>query len=151
LARRLFGRENPIGRTVDDYKDGQVRTPEKSWQVRRVVGVIRSYRKSGELSELPYAAFYPQRFTDPERGWAPWAYVIRMSPGTPPVFEEKLLEALHGEAPTWTFRLRSVELERQQYIRSRLIPLAFGATLAGFLILMVGMGLMGVLWQNVTR
>lgn len=151
LARRLFGRENPIGRNIEDYKDGQVRTPEKSWQVRRVVGVIRSYRKSGEFSDMPYAAFHPQTFTNPERGYAPWSYVIRVSPGTPAVFEEKLLESLHGEAPEWTFHLTSVELERQRYIRGRLIPLAFGATLAGFLIVMVGMGLMGVLWQNVTR
>jgi putative ABC transport system permease protein len=151
LARRLFGREDPIGRSIDDYKDGQIRVPEKSWQVRRIVGVIRSYRKSGELSDVPYAAFSPQTFTDPERGYAPWAYVIRVSPGTPAVFEESLLKSLHGEAPDWTFRLRSVELERKRYLRGRLMPLAFGATLAGFLIVMVGMGLMGVLWQNVTR
>ena len=151
LARRLFGRENPIGRTIDSYKDGQLQTAEKSWHVRRVVGVIRSYRKAGEFSEMPYAAFTPQTFTNPERGWAPWSYVIRVSPGTPAAFEEKLLESLHGEAPDWTFRLSSVELARQRYIRGRLMPLAFGATLAGFLIVMVGMGLMGVLWQNVTR
>jgi putative ABC transport system permease protein len=100
---------------------------------------------------MPYAAFASQTFTNAERGWAPWSYVIRVSPGTPAVFEEGLLKSLHGEAPDWTFTLRSVELERSRYIRGRLVPLAFGATLAGFLIVMVGMGLMGVLWQNVTR
>jgi putative ABC transport system permease protein len=151
LARRLFGRENPIGRTIDSYKDGQLQTPGKSWQVQRVVGVIRSYRKAGELSDMPYAAFHPQTFTNPERGWAPWSYVIRVRPGTPAAFEETLLQSLHGVAPDWTFRFGSVAHERQRYIRGRLMPLAFGATLALFLIVMVGMGLMGVLWQNVTR
>lgn len=151
LARRLFGRENPIGRTIDGYKDGQVQTPEKSWQLRRVVGVIRSYRKAGELADMPYAAFHPQNLTDPERGSAPWSYIIRVNPGTPAAFEETMLKAMHAEAPDWTFTLRSVELERRRDMRSRLTPVLFGATLAGFLVLMVGMGLMGVLWQNVTR
>jgi putative ABC transport system permease protein len=150
LARRLFGRENPIGRTIDSYHDGKLETPDKSWQVRRVVGVIRSYRKAGEFANIPFAAFRPQSLTDPERGWEPWSYVIRVDPGTPPAFEETLLKSLHAEAPDWTFALRSVELERQRYIRGRLLPLAFGGALAGFLILMVGMGLLGVLWQNVT-
>lgn len=151
LARRLFGRDNPLGRTIDSYRNGQIETPKKSWQERRVVGVIRSYRKAGEFADTRYAAFYPQTLTDPERGDAPWSYVIRVSPGTPAAFEEMLLKSLHAEAPDWTFTLRSLELERQRYIRGRLLPLAFGGTLAGFLILMVGMGLMGVLWQNVTR
>ena len=150
LARRLFGRDNPIGRTIDGYREGQLNTPDKGWQVRRVVGVIRSYRKAGEFADTPYAAFQPLSLTDPERGRAPWIYVIRVSPGTPAVFEEDLLKSLHAEAPEWTFTVGSVELERQRYIRGRLQPLAFGATLAGFLILMVGMGLLGVLWQNVT-
>jgi putative ABC transport system permease protein len=151
MARRLFGRENPIGRTIDSYKDGQLVKPDPPWQEGRVVGVIRSYRKSGELVDMPYSAFRSLSLTDPERGSAPWSYVMRVSPGTPAVFEETLLKSLHAEAPEWTFTLRSVELMRQRSIQSRLMPLLVGGTLAGFLILMVGMGLMGVLWQNVTR
>ncbi len=152
LARRLFGRENPIGRTIDGYTDdGKLETPDEGWQVRRVVGVIRDYRKAGEFTDMPYAAFRPQTLTDPERGWAPWSYAIRVHPGTPAAFEETLMKTLHAEAPDWTFALQSVELERQRYIRGRLLPLLFGGMLAGFLVLMVGMGLMGVLWQNVTR
>jgi putative ABC transport system permease protein len=150
LARRLFGRGDPIGRTIDGYHNGQIDTPKKSWQVRRVVGVIRVYRKAGEFAATPFAAFYPQTLTDAERGDAPWSYVIRVSPGTPASFEEMLLKSLHAEAPEWTFTLRSLELERQRYIRGRLLPLLFGGTLAAFLIVMVGMGLMGVLWQSVT-
>ena len=151
MARRLFGRENPIGRTIDGYKDGQVIKPDPPWTERRVVGVIRSYRKAGELVDMPYAAFHPTSLTNPERGSAPWSYLIRVSPGTPVAFEEALLKSLHAEAPEWTFTLRSVEIQRDRSIRSRLMPLLIGGTIAGFLILMVGMGLMGVLWQNVTR
>lgn len=151
LARRLFGRDDPIGRTIDGYREGQLTPPDQDWQLRRVVGVVRSYRKGGEFDDTRYAAFLPQSLTDPERGRAPWSYVIRVNPGTPAAFEEVLLRSLHAEAPEWTFTLSSVELERQRYIRSRLLPLAFGGTLAGFLILMVGMGLTGVLWQSVTR
>ena len=39
----------------------------------------------------------------------------------------------------------------RESFRSRLVPLALGATIAGFLMLMVALGLIGVLWQNVTR
>lgn len=152
LARRLFGREDPVGRTIDGFDDkGQPETVREHWQVRRVVGVIRNYRKAGEFADTRYAAFHPQSMTDPARGLEPWSYVIRVNPGTRAEFEERLLKALHAEAPEWSFGLRSLELERERHIRSRLMPLAFGGTLAGFLILMVGMGLMGVLWQNVTR
>jgi putative ABC transport system permease protein len=151
LARRLFGRENPIGRAIESYRDGQIVPPTQSWQVRRVVGVIRSYRMAGELVDMPYAAFQSQSLTDPDRGAPPWSYSIRMNPGTPAAFEEAMLAALHAEAPDWTFTLRSVERERQRDLRGRVMPLAFGGTLAGFLVLMVGMGLIGVLWQNVTR
>jgi putative ABC transport system permease protein len=151
LARRLFGRDDPIGRDIQGYQDGQLDTPDQPWQVRRVVGVIRSYRKGGEFADMPYAAFRPQTLTNPDRGAEPWSYVIRVSPGTPATFEETLLKSLHAEAPTWTFTLRPLEQERRQHFRGRLLPLLFGGTLAAFLILMVGMGLMGVLWQNVTR
>jgi putative ABC transport system permease protein len=150
LARRLFGNEDPIGRTIDGYRDGQIITPERAWEVRRVVGVIRGYRKAGEFVDMPYAAFVPQSLTDPERGGTPWSYVIRVDPGTPAAFEETMLKAMQAEAPDWTFSLHSVELARQRSIRGSLMPLAFGTVLAGFLVFMVGMGLMGVLWQNVT-
>jgi len=151
LAQRLFGRENPVGRTIDSYKDGKLETSSKSWQERRVIGVIRNYRKAGEFRDMPYAAFQPQAMTNPDRGGVPWSYGMRVNPGTPPAFEESLLKAMHAEAPDWTFTLRSVELERQRSIRGFLLPLAFAGTLAAFLILMVGMGLVGVLWQSVTR
>jgi putative ABC transport system permease protein len=152
LARRLFGNENPLGRTIEGYDDhGKLETLEKSWQVRRVVGVIRDYRKAGEFADDRLAAFRPQTFSNPDRGWAPWSYVIHVAHGTPAAFEEGLLETLHSEAPEWSFTLRSIEVERRNYIQERLLPLLFGSLLAGFLLLMVGMGLMGVLWQNVTR
>ena len=35
--------------------------------------------------------------------------------------------------------------------RSQLVPLFVGATVAGFLMFMVALGLTGVLWQNVTQ
>jgi putative ABC transport system permease protein len=40
---------------------------------------------------------------------------------------------------------------RRRELRLRLSPLVAAAIVAGFLLLMVGLGLVGVLWQNVTR
>jgi putative ABC transport system permease protein len=40
---------------------------------------------------------------------------------------------------------------RESYLRQGMAPLLIGAVIAGFMMLMVGLGLTGVLWQNVTQ
>ena len=40
---------------------------------------------------------------------------------------------------------------RERYLRDRLTPLVAAALVAGFLMLMVALGLSGVLWQSVTQ
>jgi len=152
LARRVFGREDPLGKTIEAFDEkGEPRPLDHAWERMVVVGVLSEYRRAGELSDAPLAAFEPQNMTDPDRAWSPWSYVIRLAPGTPAAFEEDLLNSLRAVAPTWGFEVNSVEHRRQDYLKSRFLPLAIGGTLAGFLLVMVGMGLLGVLWQNVTR
>jgi putative ABC transport system permease protein len=58
-----------------------------------------------------------------------------------------MLKAL---APENNYSLTSWESQRDRQIKQTTIPLTIFAIIAGFLIIMVAMGLFGVLWQNVT-
>jgi putative ABC transport system permease protein len=117
----------------------------------RVVGVIAPYRKDGEFSSPDLRmTFFRASFLHPQSP-ATRHIVIAVRPGTPAEFEAQLNNRLHAIAPDVTFRLRRMDQMRNLALRIRLAPLAVLATVALFLISMVGLGLTGVLWQTVTR
>ncbi len=143
LAVDLFGAEDPIGRTID-FGSRDDDGPET-----RVIGVIDDYRKEGELavpSNMMFEPFWLQMAQRPLTQLA-----IRLAPGTSAAFEEELSERLHALAPEWSFNVRSLASKRDAYLRLRLAPLFVAGVVAVFLILMVALGLVGVLWQNVTQ
>jgi putative ABC transport system permease protein len=151
LAERLYGSQDPIGRTIDSYDDkGTLRVAESESDIMKVIGVIDDYRKAGEFADSPYAAFMPQ-FQDPGRAWPSEEYMIRVTPGTPAAFEEQLIKFVQGVMPEYSVRVTSLEASRAHYFKTTLLPLIVAAIVAWFLILMVGMGLVGVLWQNVAQ
>lgn len=151
LARRHFGNADPLGRTIPLFKsDGTPGTPEPGDRIERVVGVVADYRRSGELLPTPLAKFFPVGLGGTGFG-LPDALVLRLVPGTPPAFEEKLATALRRVAPALSFKIDPLARQRQQRLMMILVPLMVAATIGAFLILMVGTGLIGVLWQSVTR
>ncbi|HEX7878477.1 MAG TPA: ABC transporter permease [Candidatus Eisenbacteria bacterium] len=151
LARRLFGNEDPIGRTIESYdENGTLRVAEDESDNMKVVGVIDDFRKGGEFSDSPYAGFVPQ-YTDPGRAWPSDEYMVRVNPGTPAAFEEQLITFVRSVLPDYSVRVESLEASRATYFKTTLLPLIVGGIVAWFLILMVGMGLVGVLWQNVAQ
>ncbi|HTV02277.1 MAG TPA: FtsX-like permease family protein [Luteitalea sp.] len=82
----------------------------------------------------------------------PGAIVLRVRPGVNAAFEERLVKALQDLAPDWSFAMQPVEDTRSSYLRNNyLTPLATMGMVAGFLLVMVTLGLSGVLWQNVTQ
>ena len=143
---------------------------------QRVVGVIQDYRQFGEYStpgnymfvrnDIVSAAREPEpdvRATTVanqspaaarERVGAdvPGAILLRVRPGVTAEFEERLVKSLQAMAPDWGFVMKPVESVRTQYLRDNyLTPLVIMGMVAGFLLLMVALGLSGVLWQNVTQ
>jgi putative ABC transport system permease protein len=60
----------------------------------------------------------------------------------------KRLQALQHD---WTFQIERAEQARHSALKTRLLVLGAGALVAFFLILMVGLGMVGVLWQSITR
>lgn len=141
LATDLFGAEDPIGRKLP-FEDEGVES--------RVVGLVADFRKAGELSAPMGFLFHRVRVGD-ARDWPPRNFVLELAPGTDAEFEQELVERLQALAPGWSFEVRPLEQMRESSFRLRLAPLAAAGVVAAFLMLMVGLGLIGVLWQNVTQ
>ena len=144
LARAAFGSENPIGQTFDPTTAGS--TAEGRY---RVVGVVEDFRKSGELEPKRNMMLIRTRVGDVSSR-PPRNLVLRLAPGSG-AFEEELVSRLAQIAPDWSFSVQPLERGRDASLRLRLAPLLVGLVIAGFLVMMVGLGLTGILWQSVTR
>jgi putative ABC transport system permease protein len=142
LSRELFGEEDPIGKTFEPWaSDGED---------VRVVGVITNFRKGGEFEGLGNYLFERKRLDDPKNR-PPANLLIKLRPGTPAEFEERLTAKLHAVAKEWSFEILPLTRMREIAFNFRLIPIIILGSIAAFLMIMVGLGLMGVLWQNVTQ
>ncbi len=142
LARDAFGEDAPLGKAFGK--------PEKGEPEERVIGVLRDFRKEGELGARQNSLFY---YSGEETGWQPRPnfFLVRVRPGTTAAFERGLLRRMQAVAPTWTFTPVPLADLRRTYFRKTLAPTILGSTVAFFLLVMVGLGLIGVLWQGVLR
>jgi putative ABC transport system permease protein len=141
LARALFGDEDAVGRVLNENDDSDR---------MRVVGVVSDYKRDGEYSRGGYIVFKRAKLDDPKRR-PPRNFVVRTRPGTPADFEPKLARTLQATAPDWSFEVKPLDELRDRWNRAMLAPLVTVGLVAAFLMLMVGLGLMGVLWQSVTN
>jgi putative ABC transport system permease protein len=153
LAHELFGAEDPIGRQVpqDPDRDGK---PRKDM---RIVGLIRDFRQHGELA-APQNYLFKRKRLDVERGSFTGArsgpsrlILVKVRPGTPAAFEEKLVARMQAVARDWSFETQTVAQMRESELKKTLVPLIAVGMIAGFLMLMVALGLTGVVWQTVTQ
>ena len=140
MAREFFGSEDPLGKEID---------PE-SKEKERVIGVITDYRKEGEFAEPVNFMHTLQDMNNP-KGDLPRTFVIKVRPGSGAPLEEKIITTLQSTAKDWSFRVRPISEMRETMNTIRLTPVIAIALVAGFLMLMVALGLIGVLWQNVTQ
>jgi putative ABC transport system permease protein len=155
FVREVFGGADPINKTPQTDRDPEEEKaraeagekPPKPW---RVVGVIQDFRQHGEYATPEPYVFERADLTDSE-AWPPRMLMIRVRPGTTPAFEEKLASRLQSVAKEWSFSITMLTNQRDDKLLSYTGPLALLATVAGFLLLMVTLGLTGVVWQNVTQ
>jgi putative ABC transport system permease protein len=165
LARELFGDRDPVNQLIP-LSDVYIQKHDVLKKPTRVVGVVEDFRHLGEFSMPGNFLFRRLRldFTDVGTGFSgelsgshfggfgpPSVLVIRVTPGTTAGFEETLVKSLQAVAPDWSFDVRPVADMRTDQLRSYITPLALFGTIAGFLLLMVVLGLTGVIWQSVTR
>jgi putative ABC transport system permease protein len=138
LARDLYGTVDVIGKELPFNK-------------RRAVGVVKDFRKAGEFS-LPVNYLLSRiRPNDTTGDYETWNVLVRLKPGITAEFQERLVKTLESVQKGWTFSVIRLEQARESDFRKHLTPLLAGAVIAGFLLFMVALGLIGVLWQNISR
>jgi putative ABC transport system permease protein len=149
LATEIFGAKDAVGNAIPQEKnlDGTLSTE------LRVVGVVREYRQDGEIpgAHTPDNYLFQRHNLDDATRRPPDNLVLKVRRGTTAVFEEKLVRRLQAAAPDWSFEVQTLDQMRDDWMQESLAPLLAAGVIAGFLILMVGMGLTGVLWQTVTQ
>jgi putative ABC transport system permease protein len=80
-----------------------------------------------------------------------FSLVVFPRPGAAPTLQEELIDTVQRVAPTWTLKIQEFSVMRQQMLDQVMTPLTVASMVAVFLMVMVGFGLFGVLWQSVTR
>lgn len=143
FARELFGDEDPIGKEILQGKEHRL----------RIIGVVDDFRRFGEFS--PPNSFLFNRFEldDVEQlnKNFPSHFLLKVHPGTPLEFKEKLAARIQAITRDLRIEIRAMEEMRGAFFKWRLMPLWIGGIIAALLMGMVGLSLMGVLWQNVTQ
>jgi putative ABC transport system permease protein len=154
LAREIFGDETAVGKVIQEERgsDEPPPDPNEKTTIKRVIGVVEDFRQDGELSSPGNYLFYRMRFDPPDpRASLPERIFVRLAPGTPAAFEETLVRKAMATAGAWSFEVEPLDAMRVDKLRQYTIPLMVVGTIAGFLLLMVGLGLTGVVWQSVTQ
>jgi putative ABC transport system permease protein len=136
-ATLLFGSQDPIGKLPLD-------------STCRVIGVMQDFRKAGELSEPGNYQISRIRLEDTTQNqWG--RFYIRVREGTTAEFQGKLIKILEGVEKGWSFDIGTIAQARESDLKKQIVPLAAGGIIAVFLLFMVALGLIGVLWQNVSQ
>jgi len=118
-----------------------------------VVGVVQDFREGGEFDTDDFHVLFRKRLAAatghndrPAR-----RLLIKVRPGTTSAYEEALVKELGRVAHDWSFSVAPLSELRETTLKFSVIPLIVCGLLAGFLMLMVALGLTGVLWQMVTQ
>jgi putative ABC transport system permease protein len=115
----------------------------------KITGIIADFRNHGEF--MTPANFVISRFSALSTDDIPGTILIRVKPGTPRGFEARLNEQLKLVRNDWSFQISPMSDLRETMLKEVEIPLAVLTVIASFLLVMVGFGLFGVLWQNTTK
>jgi putative ABC transport system permease protein len=150
LAREIFGAVDVAGRIIPERPDPRERRDpsDPPRPPKRVVGVIEDFRQHGTYS-MPQLVLFDRMRLDAPRGGVPDRLLIRVRPGTTTSLEPTLVRRLQREAPDWSFEVSTMDHLRERKTRDYLMPLSVAGVIAGFLLLMVMLGLTGVVWQGV--
>jgi putative ABC transport system permease protein len=147
LSQELFGSEDPLGKKIiPSFPHGA------EWYV---VGVISDYRQD----EFNSSQYYKENFLFVRINWKRavgsdyffLTYLIKVRPETTAAFEEKLTAKLRAVARDQTFEITPLSQIRASAFKGVLTGLMVIGIVAASLMIMVGLGLVGILWQNVTQ
>jgi len=152
LRRELFGAGDPLGKNIAPKPDEHALRHDGGQAPRelRVVGVFTDFREDGELSG-PEPYFLRRSRIAGADAKPYYNLVVRVRPGTPAAFEETLMNRLRAVSPGRTFQVDPLAKTRRSMMRMKLVPILAAGLIAGFMLIMVALGMVGVLWQSVAR
>lgn len=145
LSKALYGNESPIGKVFESGSELK--------GIYRIIGVVSDFRDDGELVDLKLYMFERVNLnnTNAKTIQSVNNFIVKLRPGTSVAFEEKLVKTFVSIAKDWSFNVQTLEEAHYQRLKETITPLLAASIVAIFLIIMVGLGLSGVLWQSVTQ
>ena len=144
LADSMFKGKSAVGQLIADNEPGS-----KNMELMRVTGVFEDFRNKGEFMAPTNFAIVRHSITSSKRRME--VVLLKVKPGTTRAFEEKLNQQLKLIRSDWGYRISPLVDMRKSKMTEDTIPLMILAVIAVFLLIMVGFGLFGVLWQNTTQ
>ncbi len=152
LSQLLYGNDDPIGKEVVSYNENGESNREEDDPERRVVGVINDYRRRGKFADPFFCEFRPMaNISDRLDSFPPSSFLFEVHEGTPAQFEETVINAVQAIEPEWNFTIAVLKEMQAEKEKEYTLPLLLTGIIVWFMVTMVGMGLVGVMWQNVTR
>jgi putative ABC transport system permease protein len=146
-AHALFPGESAVGKV---FSAGGVNA--KHAARLKVTGVVDDYRSRGEFMSpvnVTLTRFKPGSGLPEARGMK--RILVKLKSGTPRLFEARLSQQLKLVRNDWSYVIAPLADLRSAMLRTELVPLVVVSVIAAFLLVMVGFGLFGVLWQNTTQ
>ncbi|MES2040039.1 MAG: FtsX-like permease family protein [Pseudomonadota bacterium] len=144
LADSMFPGKSAVGQLVTDTAPDS-----KKVKLLRITGVVEDFRNKGEF--MAPTNFSIMRFSKTTGDKRMEVVLVKVKPGTSRAFEEKLNQQLKLIRSDWGYRISPLVDMRKSKMTEDTIPLLILAVIAVFLLIMVGFGLFGVLWQNTTQ
>ena len=133
LAEDLFGAADVAGKEFGEG-DGK----------RKVVGVVDYFRHKSSFQADENCLFQPPGAWDNDM-------VLKVAPDANAEFEAQLAHSLQQLGKSWTVEIQHLDSMKSTQDRLIMIPILILFVVCGFLVFNVGLGLFGVLFQNVSR
>jgi len=138
LARMLYGHEPAFGKVF-----------QMDESTCRVIGIVNEYHPFGDFSHRRPFVFFPMQHH--QRSYTPEFLVLRVQSSSSVELEEEIVNHLEAITPGWSFRVAPLTHMRGAYLRQNVAMMVTTGSVVLFMLIMVAMGMVGVLWQNVTQ
>ncbi len=133
MADMLFGQEEAVGKMIGDEKSP-----------RKVVGVVPYFRHKSSYQSDANCVFEPLSQWDTD-------LMLKVKPGTNAEFEARLAGSIQKLGKDWTLEIQHMDNMQSTQNNTIVIPILILFIICGFLVFNVGLGLFGVLFQNINR
>jgi len=133
LKEILFNNKSAIGQVIDSGK-------------YKVVGIVRSFKIKGEFAENS-----PTCFMMIEPGEYAGNILIKSGAGAGEAFGAQLIDRTSELTKDWTLNVSKLIDSRKERFTLLWTPVIISGSIIGFLIINILLGLMGLLWYNISR